>query len=243
MCNPCCPGTQRRSAEPNEILSAGSKLRFRCLRVLYCQHAARFYAYERLALLGLILDGVWESVKAVCHNENGLTELMGALRNVKMKLSHPAADAETALKDQLDTLQKRIESGKLASALSADAEQSLRFAIDAVEGILPIVKEANPVSGAAAFALIKAEFDKKTKQLKKLSTDAAKQLSNAFVFCEEAFGEGQEILILVTELTINAHSARFISRYGCKEYFAHNKELLFYERQKEIIQQIEDLKL
>lgn len=198
---------------------------------------------ERLALLGLILDGVWESIKAVCHNENGLTELMGALRNVKMKLNHPAADAETALKDQLDTLQKRIESGKLASALSADAEQSLRFAIDAVEGILSIVKEANPVSGAAAFALIKAEFDKKTKQLKKLSTDAAKQLSNAFVFCEEAFGEGQEILILVTELTINAHSARFISRYGCKEYFAHNKELLFYERQKEIIQQIEDLKL
>lgn len=46
MCNPCCPGTQRRSAEPNEILSAGSELCFRCLRVLYCQHAARFYAYE-----------------------------------------------------------------------------------------------------------------------------------------------------------------------------------------------------
>ena len=46
MCNPCCPGTQRRSAEPNEILSAGSELCFRRLRVLYCQHAARFYAYE-----------------------------------------------------------------------------------------------------------------------------------------------------------------------------------------------------
>ena len=38
-------------------------------------------------------------------------------------------------------------------------------------------------------------------------------------------------------------SARFISRYGCPEYFAHNKELLFYERQIELIQSIEDLKL
>ena len=47
------------------------------------------------------------------------------------------------------------------------------------------------------------------------------------------------MLILVTELTINPHSARFISRYGCKEYFAHNKELLFYERQKEIIREME----
>ena len=51
------------------------------------------------------------------------------------------------------------------------------------------------------------------------------------------------MLILVTELTISYYGARFISRYGCKEYFAHNKELLFYERRKEIIAQIEDLDL
>ena len=65
-------------------------------------------------------------------------------------------------------------------------------------------------------------------------------MSNAFVFCEQAFGnESQEVLILVTELTINPLTARFISRYGCKEYFAHNKELLFYERQKELIRAID----
>ena len=51
------------------------------------------------------------------------------------------------------------------------------------------------------------------------------------------------MLIFVTELTINPHSARFISRYGCDKYFAHNKELLFYERQKEIIREIEDIDL
>ena len=51
------------------------------------------------------------------------------------------------------------------------------------------------------------------------------------------------MLILVTELTISFYGARFIGRYGCKEYFAHNKELLFYERQKEIIQELENLEL
>ena len=50
-------------------------------------------------------------------------------------------------------------------------------------------------------------------------------------------------LKLVTELTISYYGARFISRYGCKEYFAHNKELLFYERQKEIIAELEKLDL
>ena len=64
-----------------------------------------------------------------------------------------------------------------------------------------------------------------------------------FIFCEEVFGEGQEMLILVTELTISCYGTHFISRYGCKEYFAHNKELLFYERQKEIITELEKLEL
>ena len=79
--------------------------------------------------------------------------------------------------------------------------------------------------------------------MKKQADTAGKQLSNVFVFCQDVFDEGQEILILVTELTISYCGARFISRYGCKEYFAHNKELLFYERQKEIITELENLEL
>ena len=51
-----------------------------------------------------------------------------------------------------------------------------------------------------------------------------------FLFSEDAFGEGQELLIIVTELTANYNSARFISEFGCEAYFRHNKELLFYER-------------
>ena len=44
-------------------------------------------------------------------------------------------------------------------------------------------------------------------------------------------------------MTVSPYSANFISRYGCKEYFAHNKELLFYERQQEILSQLEELDL
>ena len=106
-----------------------------------------------------------------------------------------------------------------------------------------MLMEQKPADGTEAFKLLKAEFDNRTKQLKKQADTAGKQLSNVFLFCEDVFGDGQEMLILVTELTISYYGARFISRYGCKEYFNHNKELLFYERQKEIIQEIESLDL
>ena len=138
---------------------------------------------------------------------------------------------------------KRIETGRIASTLSADTEFALRSAVETLENMVTHLREEMPADGTAAFKLIKADFDAQTKGLKKLSTDAGKKLSNVFQFCEEVFPEGQEMLILVTELTISYYGAHFISRYGCKEYFAHNKELLFYERQKEIILQLDSLNL
>lgn len=198
---------------------------------------------ERLALLGLLLDGITEKLKDVCLTEKGLTELLSALKNVRLELARPNSDGETALQKQIAALQKRIETGKLASTLSQDDAYAFHSAIAAIEGMLPILKEKQPADGAAAFELIKDAFDSHTKNLKKQAETAGKQLSNVFAFCEEVFDEGQEMLILVTELTISYYGAHFISRYGCKEYFNHNKELLFYERQKEIIQQIESLEL
>lgn len=72
---------------------------------------------------------------------------------------------------------------------------------------------------------------------------SGKKLSNAFKFLEDVFSEGQEILIFVTELTISYYGAKFISKYGCEEYYRHNKELLFYERQQEIIAELENYDL
>lgn len=95
----------------------------------------------------------------------------------------------------------------------------------------------------SAFKIVKKEYNAKVKALSKSADVVKKKLSNMFLFSEEVFGEGQELLIMVTELTSNYSSARFISEFGCDEYFRHNKELLFYERQREIITKIEKLGL
>ena len=198
---------------------------------------------ERLALLGLLLDAITDELKKVNLSEQTLTELLNALKNVRMELARPKADAVAAVQKQVSNLEKKIQTGKLASTMSADNEYSCRSAMAALEDMTALLKEKIPADGTEAFKLLKAEFDNRTKSLKKQGDAAGKQLSNVFLFCEEVFEEGQEMLILVTELTISYYGAHFISRYGCKEYFNHNKELLFYERQKEIIRQIEDFDL
>lgn len=79
--------------------------------------------------------------------------------------------------------------------------------------------------------------------MKITASEAGKKLSNLFTFCESVFPTGQEIFIIVTELTLNPIAASFINRYGCKEYFKHNNDLLIHDRQKEIAAEIATLDL
>ena len=72
------------------------------------------------------------------------------------------------------------------------------------------------------------------RRMKQHLSDTQFMLDNMFRFIEDVFGSGQEMLVVVTELTVNYYSAKFISRYGCEKYFEHNKELLVYERQQEL---------
>ena len=51
------------------------------------------------------------------------------------------------------------------------------------------------------------------------------------------------MLIIVTELTINPNTSSFINKYGCEEYFRHNKDLLVYDRQQEIAAELAALSL
>ena len=198
---------------------------------------------ERLSLLGLLLDGVDTHLRAVIREESALGEWMAAMKAARLELAKPGADAPKILEKQIDQRRRALDTERRAGTLSEDRAYSLnRTAALLSEQREALIKDA-PADGAEAFKILKAGFDKQTKTLKKQADDAGRKLSNVFRFCEDVFGEGQELLILVTELTISYYDARFISRYGCKEYFTHNKELLFYERQVELIAELDNLDL
>ena len=90
---------------------------------------------------------------------------------------------------------------------------------------------------------IKEHFDQKVQQMRQDSVQISKELSNLFDFVEKIFGDGNEMLVLVTDLTVNYNSAKFISQKGCKEYYKYNKKFQIYERQQEIADVMEQLQI
>ena len=143
-----------------------------------------------------------------------------------------------------NTQQGKLDSSKKGGSLSAEAQKTGNRVIEALDTLRKkLLDQEETLDTDAATRMIKADFDRQVTRLTREADKAGKKLSNLFLFGEKVFGEGQEMLVLVTELTMNYHSARFISRFGSKEYFRHNKELLFYERQKELSLEIERLEI
>ncbi len=196
---------------------------------------------ERLSLIGMMLDSVGEELKAAMQSGQIMKELTANLVEFKTRLTRTEKKPAEHMADLIEKNKTALALGKKSGALSKDA----RFRLKQLTLILEDqrTKLFSIESGAEAFAMIKKDYDEQIKQLKKATADAGKKLSNLFKFCEEVFGSGQEMLIIVTELTINPNASSFINKYGCVEYFKHNKDLLIYDRQQEIAFELEALKL
>jgi len=197
---------------------------------------------ERISLLGLLLDAVSLEMRDVVEKERALTELMKELQIALGKMMVKGANPVSIMEKQIDALQKKVTTGRQNNMLSPEAIRSGNIVIDRLQKQKEILLNSREdLDGKTAYQLLKKDFDGQSSELAKDAKKAGSSLSNVFEFVEEVFGEGQEVLILVTELTSNTQTARFISRFGSDAYFRHNKELLFYERQKELILEIENL--
>ena len=196
---------------------------------------------ERFSFLGLLLDGINDAVHEFSVEEIVVESYFDFLKSSKDAFLSSSDKPAEIIINRIRDDQKKIKNGRKTGNLSRDTQDCIyRF-----NAILQKMYEKFLITdkpGSEAFADLRTDYELWRNEIKKEAAEKEKLISNAFSFCEKAFGnESQEILILVTEITINPLTAKFISRYGCKEYFAHNKELLFYERQKEIIRELDSM--
>ena len=74
--------------------------------------------------------------------------------------------------------------------------------------------------------MLRSRFDEQVEAHKADTGRKQERLHGLFSFVEDTFGEGNEMLLLVTECTVQADCAAFINTYGCEDYVRHNEGLM-----------------
>lgn len=202
---------------------------------------------ERLSLMGLLLEALQIEIRKNVETEHGMKRLLAVLKEVKESLLSPEV---TTMDRILQVLSEQEEATGLimdqqdqANALAPVDKKAYQRIIWTMQQNAKAIRMNDITDGAQAFGLIKSAFDAEVGRMKAHAEQILQKLSNLFEFVEKVFGDGNEMLILVTDLTVNYNSAKFISQKGCKEYYKYNKKFQLYERQQEILSVLDKLDL
>lgn len=206
---------------------------------------------ERLSLLGMLLDRVIADMKKNVETADYLSDLMHPLKALKTVAESGKSGAGERLNQmlvqQMGGRSKLLDSLQKANSLSDADRRKHKRVLRFLTKMQKQIYVAEEKDADTAFLRIKAAFDSEVAQMKQDNAVVKQELSALFSFVEEAFlGEGasgNEMLILVTELTVNSYSARFIAMFGSEEYQKYNRELMLTERQNDIQKEIANLAL
>lgn len=212
---------------------------------------ARIAAFdERLSLLGMLIDKVISEIREDMEISDFLVELLKNLKAIKAVIEKGAVSESAGgvsviqmLENQIQGRKKQMESARMAGSLSEADKRKGRRIIRLLEEEKKQLLMEGISEGKEAFAILKTVFDRQADELKNRTAVTGKRLENLFVFAENAFAEGNEMLILVTELTVNNDSARFIGQFGCAAYQRHSNELMLSERGNSLQDEIAALDL
>ena len=152
-----------------------------------------------------------------------------------------AAEPAALLEQNAAGLRCRMEQEKEAGILPREDELALRGAADKLDGYVMELKKSGFKAYDEAFAQVRESYNALCRDYRQKKSEAGAALEYAFDFLEAAFLQGQEMVIFITELNMNRYCVRFLQEYECEKYYRYNKELLFEDRQRELMQRIDEL--
>ncbi len=202
---------------------------------------------ERLSLIALLMDSIQADIKKNVETEDTLRKLTRILRDIRDTLENMEAAGQDAIMDVLrsnwEALEKMLEREDAALSLDVAERREYQLAMETLRQDGRAIRVANIRHADEAFALIKERFEAQVAAMRSERDAISEKLENIFTFVKENLGEGNEMLVLVTNLTVNRGSAVFIGRTGCEPYEKYNKKFRIYERQREIADEVEKLNL
>lgn len=193
---------------------------------------------ERLSVVSLLLSRLTEDCKNYFYQEEVLNRTFQVLKQYQANPGGPEV-----LERQIARLQMVRQEKKQAGLLTVNEDRAMRGAAEMLQGYLCRLQRSDTEDGAVLFALAKELFGEDRERLQKAYDVAAAHLEHILDFLEGVFGEGQELVIFMTELNGNYYSVRFLKQYDCERYYQYNEKLLFGEQRRSILKRMDDLSL
>lgn len=229
----------------------------------FANYLEMFYKYQKTYHVEGILSGTWENITVLELREAPFDEKLSVMGLVLSRLSEEARNTrcQDALTDALHTsltefrekiadappltvldqlLWKRrtaMKQAKEAGQLDKESRDLKQREINALEDYRQQL-DREAVGPEGAMDAVRGWFGEEVERRKAVAMETKDMFDNAFRFLETTFGNSQELVIFVTEITVGYNTSWFVEQFGCDAYFRHNRELLFDSTRHRIREEI-----
>ena len=201
---------------------------------------------EKLSILGLLIDSLNQEFQAYAENFSVQKRVMQELTAVRRELKSAAAgssgsaqedrSARSLLAARRAACEEEMARRRNARMLDRESERVEKKTCMRLQEMEKLLVVNGSGEARKDFGLLKAAFDEAESRRKAESADVDRHLTNSFHFLSATFGEGQEIVLFLSELTAGYYSLKFVNECGNEAYYKYNRLLLLKDR-REALQQ------
>ena len=194
---------------------------------------------ERLSAVSLVLDALYRSFREANEEDAYVAALHQRLRSLV-----PALEAGDSVRDcfgqclsAVDALRRERQRSRLITRAEERRLNRLSSALEALQRELL----HSDLQGTDAAAKVRERFKAAVERRRACIETGSLRLERAFSLIDAAFGEGQELVIFLTELTMNPYSMKFLSDNGSETFASYSRTLLLGGERKALLEELDSL--
>lgn len=194
-------------------------------------------ADERLSLAAMLLDNVKSEISDIIEEASVLREVNAAFKSMLKLDSREVLKFVDSMLDAQDKIIKKQESAGTLTVLERHHRKNVIALYESLKERLN--EQTTSTCGDDVVtdnkAMCTSFYNNRMSILKNRVRIAGQHLCSMFEFVKKAFGDdSNEMLIIVTEMTVNSSFAEFIAAFGCDEYLKYKDSLKITDRREEI---------
>ena len=182
---------------------------------------------ERVYVVNLVMDGLLRQVNIYSFEKHCTDLWFGFLKNYR---SHMDVFYVDHVKEFIALYHDKLK----AELLSVAQKHEYEFVLEQIQKVS--VDES--LDSKSRFDCSTKPFFKQKENMESIESDLKLQIENAFEFMESAFKNGQEMTIFVTNLTMSAEMALYLSSHTIDIYEKYKQVLLIGSQKARLLDEL-----
>ncbi len=200
---------------------------------------------ERIALVNLLTSSILSEVHEFAIRKIALEKVKDILVEHKDDLNEASDSAEylsLLIKDQTSHFTALKTRGSVSQTKLAVSKRVISILEDIrVSALRDKVMFTRSECEFSNFEICKKPFNDECLELAQYSQTLASHVNNVLDFCETAFGEGQELVVLVSQLSCDSTFMKYVAQGNIPRFIELSEVLQFSERGLSLLEEIHSL--